>query len=167
MTSIRQDAIHFSVREFLRNAGWQLVAGQFPNGSDVELPPLNVVDPALARDNSPDPRRHSMNKYVPDLVACKQKIMLLIEMDSHYSPKDERKLEKLLLERRSDLLTALGDLVSKRGVVLPVPIDQFVFVPCLGFGPPMRYKRNPGFCYFKVSALSSVIFEGNEQIRFI
>lgn len=167
MTSIRQDVIHFSVREFLKNAGWQLVAGQFPDGSDNELPPLNIVDPTLARDKSPDPRRHSMNKYVPDLVACKEKTMLLIEMDSHYSPKDERKLERLLLERRNDLLTALDDLVSKRGVVLPVPIDQIMFVPCLGFGPPMRYRRNPSFCYFKVSALSSVVFEGNEQIPFI
>jgi len=141
MARVRQDIIHFSVREFLRNAGWQLVAGQFPNGSDNELPPLNVLDPTLARDNSPDPRRHSMNKYVPDLVAYKQRIMLLIEMDTHYSLKDERKLEILISQRRSDLLSALEDLVSMRRVVLPAPIDQIVFVPCLGFGPPMRYKK--------------------------
>ncbi len=78
MTHIRQDLVHYSVREFLRSKGWQLIAGQYPNGSDNELPPLNVLDPNLARDNSPDPRRHSKNKYVPDLVACKQKLMRLI-----------------------------------------------------------------------------------------
>ncbi len=164
MPAIREDIIHFSVRQFLRNHEWQLVAGQYPDGSDDELPPLNVVDPVLARDNSPDHRRHSLNKYVPDLVACKQQIMLIIEMKPKYSASDEQKLERLLHERRKDLFAALEDLVRIRGMVLPVTLNMLAIVPCLGFGLPSRYKPNPDFCYFKVSSLSSVAFEGNSIV---
>ena len=164
MTRVREDVIHFSIRQFLRRAGWQLVAGQYPNGSDDELPPLNIVDPVLACDSSPDHRRHSKNKLVPDLVAYKQNIMLIIEAKPSYSLEDEKKLESLLADRRNDLLSALQDLVTTRGVVLPVPIQQLVFVPCLGFGASTRYQRKTNFCYFKVSGLSSVTFEGNAVV---
>lgn len=165
MVHIRQDIIHVSVREFLKTKGWNLVAGQYPNGSDNELPTLNVVDPILACDNSPDPRRHSKNKYVPDLVAYKENVMFLIEMDSHYSLKDERKLERLLFQRRNDLLAALRVFVKVRGVEFPAKIEDFVFVPCLGFGYPEDFIPNPDFCYFKVAGLYSVTFEGNQEIQ--
>jgi len=164
MTRLREDTLHVSVRHFVRQAGWQLVAGQYPGGSDDELPPLNVMDPVLACDHSPDPSRHSKNKLTPDLVACKHNIMLIIEMKPTYSLGDERKLEDLLTSRRGDLLSALRDLVATRGVVLPVPLQQLVFVPCLGFGPSSAYSRKASFCYFKVSALSGVTFEGNAVV---
>lgn len=159
--------VHVSVREFLRNRGWLLVAGQFPNGSDTELATLNVKDPALARDRSPDPRRHSLNKYVPDLVACKDLVMLIIEMDARYSVKDEHKLEILLSERREDLTTALMDLTYRQLTRLPAAPERFTYVPCLGFGPSLPVKRNPFFCYFRVSGLNEVVFEGNEVLRSI
>lgn len=161
---MREDNIHYAVRQFLKNSSWRLIAGQYPNGSDDELPPLNVVDPFLARDNSPDPRRHSKNKYVPDLVACKQEIMFIIEMKPLYSAKDEAKLQILLTERREHLVFAIEDMVKIRGVEITCPIQSIIFVPCLGFGASSRYPRNPRFCYFKVKDLSTVIFEGNSVV---
>lgn len=61
--------IHIVMRKFLKSNHWLLIAGDYPGGSDHELFPLNVVDPAVARDHSPDPSRHSLGKIVPDLVA--------------------------------------------------------------------------------------------------
>ena len=63
--------IHVVMRDVLRQKGWTLVAGEFPGGSDHELYPLNVVDPVVARDASPDPRRHSLGELIPDLVALR------------------------------------------------------------------------------------------------
>ena len=157
---MREDVIHLAVRLFLRGAGWQLIAGQFPDGSD-ELPVLNIMDPTLACDNSPDHRRHSMNKFVPDLVAYRGQVVLVVEMKPSYSSKDERKLEELLTVRRHDLLTALKSLVSRHRIEIPIPVDDITFIPCLGFHESARYIRNPFFCYFKVKNLTSVIFEGN------
>ena len=162
MSKLREDLIHFAVRRFLKERGWQLVAGQYPNGSDDELHPLNIVDPLLACDNSPDHRRHSKNKFVPDLVACKGSNMLIVEMKPTYSRKDEAKLIKLLSERRPHLLSALEDLVETRGVKLQSEIADLVFVPALGFSGPAPYQRNQGICYIRVRSQSSVVFQGNE-----
>lgn len=67
-----------------------LLLGNSPGGSD-DSPPLNVVDPALARDSRPDLRRHSRNKFVPDLVASNEQTMFVIEMKPSYSANDEQK----------------------------------------------------------------------------
>ncbi len=159
-----EGAVHVAARRFLRHAGWQLVAGQYPGGSDDEVFPLNIMDPLLACDYSPDHRRHSLNKLAPDLVACKQDRMLIIEMKPAYSPEDETKLVDLLASRRDHLVSALQDLVDTRGVVLPVPPHEFVFVPCLAFGASSRYYRRMDFCYLLVSALDVVAFAGNALI---
>lgn len=161
---LREDVIHYSVREFLREAGWKLVAGQYPDGSDDELAPLNVVDPELARDNSPDHRRHSKNKLVPDLIACHENVMVVIEMKPSYSPEDEAKLLRLLNERMRDFLTALKAFVALRRIALPEPIEDFSFVPCLGFSATSTYSRRDDFGYFLVSEPMGVIFEGTNLV---
>ena len=161
MARLREDVIHFSVRRFLRENGWLLIAGQYPDGSDDELPSLNIMDPMLARDNSPDPRRHSQNKIVPDLVSNKGDIILIIEMKPSYSYEDEHKLIDLLEDRQEDLLVALEDLRMNRAISLMAPLRELSFVPCLAFGASSRYPRNPDFCYFKVWDLHSLDFEGN------
>ena len=76
---LREDAIHLTIRKELKKRGWKLIAGEYPNGSDDELHSLKVVDPFFARDESPDHRRHSINKLVPDLVAYKDSSFLIIE----------------------------------------------------------------------------------------
>ena len=157
---LREDVIHYSVREFLRKSGWKLVAGQYPDGSDDELAPLNVVDPALARDQSPDYRRHSKNKLVPDLLACRKNVMVIVEMKPQYSPSDEAKLLMLLGDRFEDFVNALRDFVSLRRIALPGDLDQMDYLPCLGFTATASYQRRDDFGYFLVSEPMAVMFEG-------
>lgn len=160
---LREDFIHFSVRHYLRQAKWHLIAGQYPNGSDDELPALHILDYTLARDNSPDHRRHSLNKLVPDLVAHKDGILLFVEMKPAYSMGDEMKLIEVLDTRRSDLIDGLEALVS--GGRVPVVFNPKVcgLVPCLGFSSSSKYSRNTRFCYFLVDT-ERVTFVGNDLV---
>ena len=57
------------------------------------------MDPYFARDQSPDHRRHSLNKLVPDLIAYRDNEFLIIEMKPRYSKADEDKLLELLSGR--------------------------------------------------------------------
>jgi hypothetical protein len=161
---LREDVIHYSVREFLRESGWKLIAGQYPDGSDDELVPLNVVDPTLARDQSPDHRRHSKNKLVPDLVACHENVMVVVEMKTLYSAEDEAKLLRLLGDRFEDFANALRRFVSLRRIALPGDLDSMAYVPCLAFTATASYPRRPDFGYFLVSEPMAVIFEGTELV---
>jgi len=164
MPLLREDVIHIAVRQHSRLNDWQLIAGQYPNGSDDELPPLNIVDPHLACDDSPDHRRHSKNKIVPDLVSCKGNVMLITEMKPGYSPQDESKLEHLIFAERPRLITALKALLASRRIQLRVPLEELTFVPALGFSESAPYKKNARFCYFKVKNLKEVLFEGNALV---
>src|SRR5690349_13936288 len=110
----REDFIHYSVRKLLKDNNWLLLAGQYPNGSDDEIPSMNIMDPILSRDQSPDHRRHSMNKLVPDLVAYKGNHIFIIEMKPKYSLEDERKLIETISIRRNDFLNSLSYLLKFR-----------------------------------------------------
>jgi hypothetical protein len=160
---MREDFVHVAVRRHLRARNWQLIAGQYPNGSDNELGALCIVDPSVACDNSPDPRRHSQDKIVPDLVGGKANFILLIEMKPSYSAADEQKLVGLLTTRRDDLVIALSGYATARMIVIP-KVTDIVFVPCLGFAARSKYPANPLFCYFAVHDLDNVTFTGNQVL---
>jgi len=142
--------VHFHVRKELRDRGWKVIAGQYPGGSD-DLPSLNVVDPTLAIDRSPDPRRHSKNKLVPDLVACCGGLVLLIEMKDAFDRRDETKLLSLLAERRGDLVVALRALESARPGSLCVAPDDATFVAAIGLPVDSPVAMRDDFAYFFVS----------------
>jgi hypothetical protein len=161
---MREDFIHVAVRNLLKGNNWQMVAGQYPNGSDDELPALNIVDPTVACDRSPDPRRHALDKIVPDVAAYARGIMILAEHKPRYSAEDEQKLENLISTRRADLLLALDALVQCGRVTLATPVNQLVFVPALGFAAGSRYTPNSRFCYFEVRDLNNTNFVGNAVI---
>ena len=122
--------IHIAARRILKDDGWRLVAGQYPGGSDDECSTLYIVDPAVARDRSPDPRRHSDKKQVPDIVALRGEHLLIIEAKPDYSFEDRAKLVELLEERRSDLKSALEAHFARLRLELPRPL---VPIPCLAF----------------------------------
>src|SRR5260370_16835366 len=88
--------IHLAMRSFLTSQNWTLVAGEFPGGSDHDLYPLNVVDPTIARDRSPDPRRHSFGELIPDLVALRGRDLFIGEAKLRYDPKNPQQLETLV-----------------------------------------------------------------------
>lgn len=144
---MREDFIQYWIRQHLANTGWQLVAGQYPNGTD-DLPPLNVVDPVLARDDSPDHRRHSANKLVPDLVAVKDGDVVVAEMKPRFDAEDVAKLRGLATTRRGDFDSALAELSLRRRLQLDVP--RLRFVPALGFADMTPYPAIPGLRYFLV-----------------
>lgn len=100
---ITESYVHVAMREFLKEEGWLLIAGEYPNGSDDELNVLSISDPTVARDHSPDPRRHSRGEIVPDLVAYKNGTILIIEAKPKYSLDDKYKLLDLLTHKK-DLL---------------------------------------------------------------
>ena len=77
--------VHVAMREYLKKEGWTLVAGEYPGGSADELYVLSIMDPSVACDNSPDPRRHSEGEIIPDLFAYKAGVMLIIEAKPKYS----------------------------------------------------------------------------------
>ena len=154
---MREDEIHYAVREFLQREKWMLVAGQYPNGSDDELPILNVKDPAVARDDSPDPRRHALDKFVPDLIALKEKTLLVVEMKPAYDAGDEQKLTELLSRRLDRLIRALEELSVRASHLQNISWRGLRYVPTLGFCPRLAgWKQNPGFALLLVENLNSV-----------
>lgn len=142
---LREDRIHWEVRAFLRGIGWNLLAGEYPGGSDNELRPFYIRDPTVARDNSPSPRQHSLDTYEIDLVAQKEDIILLIEMKPIYSKKDQDKLVRIIDERRSHLDTALKDQLG----INPQSVKKII--PALGFSEHSKFSRENRFVYLLVS----------------
>lgn len=161
---MREDFVHVAVRRVLVRNGWTLIAGQFPNGSDDELPTLSVMDPLLARDQSPDPRRHSFNKFVPDLIARCGAIVLIVEMKPRFSEDDELKLRNLLDKRRDDFFRALRDLLQARGAESSFAVNELILVPALGFSAPKRRVKPAIFCHFRVFGLDTVEFDGGRLL---
>jgi hypothetical protein len=125
--------IHRAVRRYLVGEDWTLVAGQRPGGTDDALHVLYIVDPTVACDFSPDPRRHSRGKFVPDIVALKSDTLLMVEAKSSYSQMDFDKLNRLLGERRDDLHVALRTFAHERGFPSLLHPEKLKIQPALAF----------------------------------
>jgi hypothetical protein len=150
--------VHVAMREQLRRDGWRLVAGQFPGGSDGELPPLNVVDPAVARDLSPDPRRHSSGKLVPDLVALREGVLLVVEAKVGYSEEDRQKLLLLLGARQADFFQALRELGRRRGVPELEAPERLEVIPALAQSATRPAPPSlPGFALIKARSRTEAV----------
>ncbi|MCI5868788.1 MAG: hypothetical protein MR224_04675 [Dorea sp.] len=162
---INESFVHVAMREYLRNSGWLLIAGEFPNGSDDELNVLSISDPSVAKDNSPDPRRHSNGEIVPDLVAYKDGCVLIIEAKPRYSIEDKMKLLDLLKNKKVRLVDSLKKFVSGKPQFYGIDFTKAKYIPVLAFGnlsfcPPCE---DAGFGHLYVKSLSEaklVFFEG-------
>lgn len=152
-----ETVVHISARKFLKSDGWILIAGQYPGGSDDELPVLNIVDPNLARDNSPDHRRHSLGKFVPDIVAIKNGELLIVEAKPSYSAADKLKLNDLLSNHLGDLQRALADFQLRHQ--LKFDLNELKPVPCLAFAQPENdYPVTNGFAYIVTKSISEATY---------
>lgn len=125
--------VHIRMRRVLADEGFALIAGEFPGGSDHELYPLNVTDPAIARDFSPDPRRHSAGELIPDIVALCGRSLVLGEAKVDYSEGDRQKLEELISVRREHLLLSLTKFAKERRCGQLLPVQTLTFFPTLIF----------------------------------
>lgn len=146
----REDLIHVAVRRHLSQSGWTLLAGQYPGGSNDQLGRLYVRDPAVARDRSPDPRRHSLATFVPDLVAWKNGIVLLVEMKPTFSVADAEKLREVTGARFEDLKRALHE---QLGVDVR---DTSQVRVALGFSHDVPFERLPGVTLLRVESVDIV-----------
>ncbi len=151
----REDVIHFCIRQNLVKNGWILIAGEYPNGSDDELHSLKIMDPYFSKDDSPDHRRHSLNKLVPDLIAFKGDEFLIIEMKPKYSKLDEEKLYELLTQRREDLVKCLREFIKRYMSDLKIDVTKSKLIPTLAFASG-KYPEKPGYMYLLVNSLDSV-----------
>jgi hypothetical protein len=154
--------IHVAMRTFLEQDGWVLIAGEFPGGSDHTLYPLCIVDPTVARDDSPDPRRHSLGEMIPDLVALRGADLLFAEAKPRYSQADKDKLESLLHTRFADLATALETFSRERSFPELLPLERLTYRPVLVF--PAGSKAPPvssGFSYLLVQSRTSAVWRGD------
>lgn len=125
--------IHVAIRSFLKKEGWLLIAGEYPNGSDDELSVLSISDPAIAKDCSPDPRRHSTGEIVPDLVAYKENKILVIEAKPKYSHADKIKLIDLLGTKKDRLVSALQKFSTGKVIFDHINYENVRYIPVLAF----------------------------------
>jgi len=145
-----EDLIHVAIRRFLTKSKWTLLAGQYPGGSDNHLSRLYIRDPTVARDQSPDPRRHSRETFIPDLVAIKDDTILLVEMKPTFSVSDAEKLRKIRGPRFADLKRALHE-------QLGIEIDKPDQVQCgLGFSYDSPFFHLADMRLFRVESLEIV-----------
>ena len=158
---LSEGLIHVCMRSFLKRNGWQLVAGEYPGGSDHELHVLNVVDPTVARDDSPDPRRHSAGELIPDLVALRNRDLFVGEAKPKYDDDDRAKLVRLLGERRDHLFAALRTFASDRNVPQLCPVEALDIHPVLIFqADSVAPPPPPGFSYLRIANMDEAYFEG-------
>lgn len=158
---MREGDLHVAMRNIFKARGWTLIAGEFPGGSDHELYPLNVIDPSVAKDNSPDPRRHSLGELIPDLVAMKNDVLLIGECKVAYDSDDSKKLLTLLSTRFEDLTLALEKFAVERKIPELLPVNKFCFIPFQVFAKgefPKNLENQFGF--LKVSTYTEGTFFG-------
>lgn len=152
---MNESYIHVAMRQFLKREGWTLVAGEYPGGSDDELYVLSIMDPEVARDNSPDPRRHSEGEIIPDLFAYKDETMLVIEAKPKYSAADREKLKMLFLTKKDLMIAAIRKFCGEHGILREVSFESIEYIPTLAFGNEnyRSFTEEPGFAHIYVRSL--------------
>ena len=159
---INESFVHVAMREYLKQCGWLLIAGEYPNGSDDELNVLSISDPAVACDNSPDPRRHSLGEIIPDLIAYKNNVILIIEAKPGYSSGDREKLNNLLGNMKSRLISSLEKFSAYKAHFSDIDYHNAIYVPVLAYGNPsytIRHRDSRfGHLYVKSLSEARLIF---------
>ncbi|MGH6889692.1 MAG: hypothetical protein ACREHF_10935 [Rhizomicrobium sp.] len=153
--------IHVAMRNVLRSWEWTLIAGEYPGGSDHDLHPLNIVDPTVACDRSPDPRRHSLGELIPDLVALKGTKLIIAEAKVGYDDGDRLKLISLLGEHIDRFWTALEKFADERDFPQLKPVRKLRLYPTLVFrsGVPAPIPSDR-FSYIRIIEMHEAVFEG-------
>lgn len=150
--------IHIAIRRSLKKNGWKLIAGEYPGGSDDELYVLSIMDPEVARDNSPDPRRHSEGEIIPDLFAYKDGEIIVVEAKPKFNLGDEEKLGMLFSSKLQLMKSSLEAFCAERGVLTGEDCRNARYSPCLAFENEKLLPTHPkeGFAHLYVKDLDTV-----------
>ena len=70
---------------------------------------------------------------MPDLIAYKDKILLVIEAKPEYSTSDKEKLARLLSVKRKDFVDGLSKFAREREFTQILPVEELKIVPVLAF----------------------------------
>jgi len=151
-----EDYIHVAMRQYLKDNGWLLIAGEFPGGTDDELNVLSISDPEVARDNSPTPRQHSTGEIIPDLLTYKDGVILIVEAKPKYSQADKEKLEDLLTTKMDRLIAALEKFSVNKAEFAHIDYRRARYVPVLAFHHSVSSikKIDLGFAHIYVESLN-------------
>lgn len=166
---ITESFVHVAMREYLKRNDWLLIAGEYPNGSDDELNVLSISNPDIAKDNSPDPRRHSEGEIVPDLVAYKRGTIIVIEAKPIYSLDDKLKLTDLMLTKKALLISSLEKFSSGKVQFHGIDYTKALYIPVLAFGNPSLecpcIDNGFGHLYIKSLAEAKLVFFGYSDLE--
>ena len=155
---LREDFIHISVCGGICKSSWMLLGGEPPGGSSDTLKRIYIRDPVVARDKSPDPRRHSKGAEKIDMIAQKGRELLLIEAKPTYSLSDQQKLLRIKYERNDDLFRALRE----RCNIGKNDIDKIQLA--LAFSGPSVRPPHQEFVHFIVSPDGSLELRLGESV---
>jgi len=102
---MNEEGVYIAVSTYLAESGWHVVGGQPPSGTD-HLPVIEIKDPGHTG-------KGSNGAFKPDLVACKWRSVLIVEVKPLFSPADRKKLLGILGDQRR--LSLLIDELDQRG----------------------------------------------------
>lgn len=150
--------IHIAMRKYLKENKWILIAGEYPNGSDDELSILNIQDPELARDNSPNPRKHSLGEITPDLIAYKDGVILIVEAKVKYSLKDKQKLVNLLSSKKNLLIDSLEKFSMQKNLFSEIDYRNATYIPTLAYENQTLKAEyfDQGFAHIYVKSMDEI-----------
>lgn len=130
-----QSEIYYYLKQYLKDRKWNLLAGEPPDGSN-DLIRMEIRDESFRG-------KGSKGSYKIDLVALKQRALLLIENSRMFEFKDVAKLNHIVNEKPDHLFNALRErcaiernevakIIKALGVSEigdnDVPVDFLVFV---------------------------------------
>lgn len=96
---INESHIYYRTKEFLKHAGWHVLAGE-PSGGSDDLPRIEIRDPSHRL-------KGSKGSYKIDLISCKGKELLLTEVKIKFNNSDILKLNEITTAKLPLLKKAL------------------------------------------------------------
>jgi hypothetical protein len=133
MAALSEDEVYLGSKALLRQSGWELIAGQPPDGCD-SLPVVEIKMPGRQGIGSG-------GAYKPDLIVSDGEKILLVECKPRHSPSDVEKLRSIVRDagRISLLYKELAQrrLLERRGFsILEEEFHRNVFCALAHSGEP-------------------------------
>lgn len=132
--------VYLLTKRYLRGAGWEIVGGQPPNGTD-SFPVIEISSPSVTE-------KGSKGSFKPDLIAVRRSdwVMTIIECKPAYSQPDVQKLAEAILPDRLKLLyRELNQRGIPRRLNWPIPESGLVVEkirPCVAYFGTSRAGAN-------------------------